>query len=157
MLPLRASVAVSVAMFLVSLACAHALHIAAGHQEHGIFRSHNRRLQNLQNSDTTLQYIDFTSLPADLPGGNGTLVDEQPFQANINITTDAINEPYDVQEGAFHLGPFEVNQIMDAVTSQLVSCPASSHPCTYAQCSATVCCPAYDCRYQSNSLQFCAT
>ena len=130
---LSARLAVSVVLCLMTLTCAYAGPLQ------GQGAAHNRRLHDIQNSDTTLQYIDLSSIPTLLPEGNGTIAEERPLQNNINITTDAINQPYDVQEGAFHLGPFEVQQIMDAVTSQLV-CFDSWHRCTHAQCPFAIAC-----------------
>lgn len=101
--------------------CAHAASAQHGDEHERKLSSSTRQLQSLQNSDLTLRYADFTKLPMKLPAGNNT-VEEVALQGNISITTDAINEPYDVPEGAFHLGPTEVNQIVSAVTTQLVRC-----------------------------------
>lgn len=80
----------------------------------------SRELLQLRNSDTTLRYADLSSLPADIAENN--TVTEVALEGNITITTNAINQPYEVPIGTFHLGPTEVKQIISAVETQLVRC-----------------------------------
>lgn len=122
MLHCRALCCMGLVVGVLGLACAHDLTITSQHgQQEDVFSRSTRTLQQqLQNSDTTLKYIDFSTLPADLPADNQTVADEKPLQGSIDITTNAINEPYSIQYGAFHLGPTEVDQITSIVADQLV-------------------------------------
>jgi hypothetical protein len=102
--------------------CARALEFTALHLAHGDVGKLNRRQlqQELENSDFTLRHVDFSNLPAELNSTDVIKAGENPLEGNITITTNAINEPYDVPFGTFHLGPEEVNQIFASVNTQLV-------------------------------------
>lgn len=115
----RAFVQLVLAVACLFEGCAFASHYASeSEHEDGVLHSRSRHLLQIRNSDTSLKYADFSMIPADIAENN--TVGENALQGNITITTQAINQLYDVPFGTFHLSPTEVEQIIVAVTTQLV-------------------------------------